>query len=157
MRSSFLIGYVSLVLSLFILDSAIAKPKVSGYKEDVKGVGRVRGIKLTWTFFVDSKSKTSASTSSGKKIAQEFPSLEAALSDPRVSAADKSLIKNTYIPKLARFNADLKKLNLDAAMKQPNGKEVFSSADIDKRFNDLLDQHASGLSIKKLSTSAVSE
>ena len=138
------------------MDSAIAKPQVKRYKETVNGV-TYRGVRIIWNFFVDSQSKTSAATSAGKKISQEFPSLEAALSDPRVSAEDKSLIKNTYIPKLARFNAELKKLNLDAAMKQPNGKQVFNSIEIEKRFNNLLDQYASGLSIQKISNSAVSE
>lgn len=163
MKNNFFVRYMVLVLSFFILGSAFAKPKVRPYSQRVNG-DRYVGVKLTWTFFVAPKNNNSLdSVASAKKpllnsrTEVEFSSLEAALSDPRVSAADKLLIKNTYIPKLNRFNADLKRLNLDAAKKLANGKPALDNSTFLKRFNSLVDQHGQGLSIQKLSTNAISE
>lgn len=162
MHPAFLVRLLFTMLSLIIAGSAFAQVKIVPYAQKEKDGVRYVGLKLTWSFLVDIKNEKSKDVVSagGKpsvlsKSVVEFSSLEAALSDPRVSSADKLLIKNKYIPQRNRLNGELSNLNLEAMKKSPQGKPLLDDATLYRRFNNLLDQNAAGASIQKLQPQAL--
>jgi hypothetical protein len=173
MRQVFSVRLLLTILSILIAGSAFAQerrpliyyqftPKlyIKSYSSFENGF-RHSGLSLTWTFFVDNKNENLNDIASGgkpsvtSKSAVAFSSLEAALSDPRVSPADKLLIKNKFIPQRNRLNGELKQLNLEAMKKSPQGKPLFDDATVYRRFNNLLDQHAADANIQKLQPQAL--
>ena len=174
MHPAFLVRLLFTILGLLIAGSAFAQerrpliyyqftPKlyIKSYSSFENGF-RHSGLSLTWTFFVDNKNENFKDIASegGKpsvtsKSAVAFSSLEAALSDPRVSQADKLLIKNKFIPQRNRLNGELSNLNVEAMKKSPQGKPLLDDATIYRRFNNLLDQHAPDASIQKFQPQAL--